>query len=505
MTKANRFVATVRRTVILVAIKKCNLQSKWTGSSQPEPSADPARADRAQKEIMDSLKENKDEIADVKHIVNEKIARMEATLHNFLETLRKDGAVKNDVVTEPEEDIKHDFTKESEPPTRIMAQRSPVVSPRQPYQPMEIDMNSATENGTTEVTSGSIHVVHATAAHRLLNWPIVQRMLGGYPGALNEDYVMQLEERKGLLRLFGSGQGIDRWDGVGSGDPGSPASSTSSDGLKGGSSISFPNSYGIDLGFPNMPDGKFFNNQADHPGGLNKDGTLKLDRATMLRLEQSYLDNMHICHPFLDKTRLRSMIERVHSRANPGDSKSPHFPNLSGVDPVRSLKRKHSNGESQPDPNASGTGRYSEQPLERRVSTAIVLLVMALGKIFEHKADLPGPIPEVRKEKFSPGNTSSPHSHTPSPATAVSSPASIVEQRLSSPLIRKNDRNFDIIPGLAYFARATEMLGGIQGNDLPHVQANLLAALYTSQLACTIESWTWIHHACRACHFLVRE
>jgi hypothetical protein len=70
---------------------------------------------------------------------------------------------------------------------------------------------------------------------------------------------------------------------------------------------------------------------------------------------------------------------------------------------------------------------------------------------------------------------------------------------------REGDRNVDVIPGLAYFTRAAEILGALQGgNDLLHVQANLLAALYTSQMACVIESWTWIQSACRACHFLVK-
>jgi hypothetical protein len=49
--------------------------------------------------------------------------------------------------------------------------------------------------------------------------------------------------------------------------------------------------------------------------------------------------------------------------------------------------------------------------------------------------------------------------------------------------------NLDIIPGLAYYAYATNILGNMQGgNNLRHVQAALLAALYAGQLAYPIQS-----------------
>ena len=461
---------------------------------------------------MDSLKENREET----HVLTERMAGLEAQMHEMLKALGKAAGVTVDRVKEPEEEVKHDFTKESETEnsTPVMARRSPVLSPRPAYQPMDMDAHSAAENEPTEIASGSVLVIHATAAHRLLSWPTVQRLLEGHPGAQNQDYVIQHEERKGLLRPYGKGQGVDRWDGAGSGGPGSPASSISSSPSTSSSDI-----YGVDLGLPNMSDGRFFNNQIDHPGGLNKDGTLKLDRSTMSRLERSYLDKMHIMHPFLDKTRLRKMIERVQAQANQSEivqTRWPHIPSSGGSDPVRSLKRKHSSGDSPPDSSVPVL-KSPEQALERRISTAIVLFVMALGKICEYTDPLPGPVPEIRREQSNTGTVNSPYSHTPSPATTISSPPAVTEQRLSSlnhrgpssgwtsSPYRKNDRNVDVIPGLAYFVRAAEIMGTVQGNDLSHIQANLLAGLYMSQLACTIESWTWITNACRICHFLIRE
>ena len=50
-------------------------------------------------------------------------------------------------------------------------------------------------------------------------------------------------------------------------------------------------------------------------------------------------------------------------------------------------------------------------------------------------------------------------------------------------------RNVDVISGLAYYAQATDILGNCHsGNDLVHVQANLLPGLYAGQMTHTFES-----------------
>ena len=329
-----------------------------------------------------------------------------------------------------------------------------------------------------ETSSGfGRYVNHAAATHKLLNWRCVRELFAGQ--ALDENYVMINEENKGLLRIYGEGQGRDNYDGTlsgtssclailtSSGDPGGNPSDASSDVLWGD----------CDLGYPNIVDGRFFNNEEDHLGGLTAQGTLKLDRATMTELQGSYLANIHILHPFLDKARLGHMVDKICSNYN---SKGPN-----------------------------------DQVLARRISTVIVLLVMALGKICLHEEPLPGFAGDTSK------NTSWFKEYdfpTLSPSISVSPPPSTSEMRGISGNTRKSvsglsnhrrvregDRNMDMIPGLAYFARATGILGGLQGNDLPFMQANLLAALYMAQLACVIESWTWIHHACRVCGFLVRD
>ena len=386
------------------------------------------------------------------------------------------------------------------------------------------------------VSYGSVVVDHTTGAHRLLRWPRIKSLLRRRP--LSEDYVMEMEERKGLIRLYGRGQGRDTYDGAAAG-PASPVTSTPSmrsDDVSRSPGSSPPDVWGTALGPPSCQ-GPRMSNQ-DHPGGLNPDGTLKLDWPTMERLRESYLKTLHILHPFLNKTRLSRMFQRVHyytSSSEPSQMRSPFMPHSSVARPDtvlnRATKRKHSTAAPSESPNEISTSSSSrglqEQPLERRTSTAIVLLVMALGKICEHRGQLPGPVPENQREPPYKENGTRPESPSyfdsprvkPSSTPSSASPSSNMSEhrpgstsRRSSteqqtfPPHHRSERNVDVIPGLAYFARAAEMLGVLNGGqDLMYVQACLLASLYTSQMACVLESWSWIQNACRACRFLVRE
>jgi hypothetical protein len=65
-------------------------------------------------------------------------------------------------------------------------------------------------------------------------------------------------------------------------------------------------------------------------------------------------------------------------------------------------------------------------------------------------------------------------------------------------------RNLNVIPGLAYFAAATDIIGNqLGGNSLLHVQANILASLYHGQLARIAEAQAYIHQAARALQVLL--
>ena len=62
----------------------------------------------------------------------------------------------------------------------------------------------------------------------------------------------------------------------------------------------------------------------------------------------------------------------------------------------------------------------------------------------------------------------------------------------------------DVIPGLAYCAVAGGILGELSGGTgLLHVQANLLAGLFTGQLTRIFPSYSYNFQACRACQVRV--
>lgn len=401
--------------------------------------------------------------------------------------------------------------------------------------------SSGLESSTTHDPPAKVD--HTTAAHRLLRWPSIRAVISKSKTASSwsEDYVMNLEEKKGVLRIYGRGEGQDASDG---GYPSSPLSSTASVRSDETSEARSPSSTFDGLWGAGFADTK----PMSEVGGLNPDGQLNIDPQTLRRLLSSYLDNIHILHPFLDKNLLTRMVERFSMVYNPSE-KDRKWTKLLFAMPAATMsldgrrdssshvqkpaKRKHSDGfyqSSGPD-LVSPSGQSAQQlPLERSISTSIVLLVLALGKICEWRDPLPGPVPDDVKEaphprpqSYSPlpSNTESPSglSVRQSPASSaqsvanasIASPVSGVPMENTSPRQINDDlltgaRNVDVIPGLAYYAHATDILGNCHGgNDLAHVQASLLAGLYAGQLARTFESWSWIHTACRACRYLVRE
>lgn len=378
--------------------------------------------------------------------------------------------------------------------------------------------------GVSAVQPVEVAIEHTTAAHRLLRWLSIKALLSKSKLAsnMNEDYVMTLEESRGLLRLYGIGEGHDAGDG---GHPSSPANSSNSARSDETPDVRSPASSSDGLWGAEFADAR----PTSEIGGLKTDGTLIVDTPTLRRLLQSYLDNIHILHPFLNKPTLHQMVETFAATYNPdrylsstrlSTVKSAPPQTLDGrVEPFGALqkpgKRKHSDGHFQPfasEPNGSSPQPVTHPPLERKISNAIVLLVMALGNICEWHEDLPGPLSPLNLDPSSPCSISIRQS-------PISSTQSVGNPSVASPLSgftpssrRMNDdslpgkRNVEIIPGLAYYAQATDIMGNLHGgNDLAHVQASLLAGLYASQLARTFESWTWINSACRACRYLVRE
>ena len=402
----------------------------------------------------------------------------------------------------------------------------------------EADENEADDKKIVEDDGElSIPIEHTTAAHKLLLWPSIQKLLGN---KWDDDYVMTLEERRGLIRVYGQGEGDDRSDFARG--PDSPiTNSPSSQGDNDPSQAYSPSTlWGtvltpyVGLERPKSPRAQ--------QGGLNSVGHLNTDSSKITQFQHSYVNNMHILHPFLDLKELSTMIHDFIQKYSPRKKTftTPfiHGNNTENASYHRSSKRKRSSEtlhsfmpEAGSSPNSSASiGATSIPPVARTIGNAIVLLVLALGSICEHKDVLPGPIhdptgdnPRYYPPQNAPHSGMSPTTSDPGtssgayPASANNSFSSLPGDNRTSlgrsystggyyePSDPSSLKNMDVIPGMAYFAYATDILGNLQGgNRLSHVHACLLAGLYTGQLAHPFASHGWISQASRACQVLVR-
>ncbi|KAF7933744.1 uncharacterized protein EAE98_003453 [Botrytis deweyae] len=417
----------------------------------------------------------------------------------------------------------------------------PVVGPVQPLEGSTPGALEEEEEGDP-VPPGQplIPVNHTTGAARLLLVPSVKQMINGGGGlpknVKDEKYPMLQEERRGLLRLFGRGEGID----LAQGYDRDPMTDHADSVVDTSSDVSSPagEEWG-QLGGMTPP-----SSAPDYPppvvGSIMSDGMPDFRKSVVLELVKSYKEHMNIMHPILIPRRLDALVESF-LKSIPSDSAKPKqvqnlasqhtshagFVNMKPPESPGS-KRKRSPGVGEP-PEISVAGGYGTfvkpgHP-SRSISTALVLVVLALGKICQERQKIPE-LPSDKDVENPWGHINSPVVRNGHPSPIQSSPTQSSE--LPSPqenidrfyprsrrtsiegdsyLARSGfrPRNVDVIPGLAYFALATDIIGNqLGGNSLQHVHVNILAGLYHGQLARVLESHSYIHQACRALQVILR-
>ncbi|KAK4614344.1 uncharacterized protein CLAFUR5_09229 [Fulvia fulva] len=371
---------------------------------------------------------------------------------------------------------------------------------------------------------------HRTAPHKLLLlWPSVRPLLAAAHVEHNDGYVMEAEDR-GVLRLWTRGEGIDENDGT---QPGGPASPARSEDSGEGANAPTPHAEGLwGSGFPSTPGSDVRRSDPYGAGGLKPNGEIDLDANVVNRLYDSYMKSLHIMHPFLDKRRLRRMFDVFIKRYSTGRPRATFAVGMQHDSDHRPMKRQRSNG-STANPGTGSDHDMRREQTERSPGNAIIYLVLALGKICEWRDPLPSIVPDSKLQ----ANTvvshqisgmrgfaaSSPISANikPSPMSPKSTPTtqptppSEANLRLNdsrsrrssvegSPMAPAGPRNLDVIPGVAYYAKAAEILGDQgDGNDLVHAQMFLLAGLYKGQLARVKESMSWFSMAGRAIMILL--
>jgi hypothetical protein len=381
--------------------------------------------------------------------------------------------------------------------------------------PNEGSQAQADQNDRAEDESAkfAMPLKHTTAVHHLFEWPSIKVLL---PKNISHTYVNDLEISRGLLRFFGCGEGEDKGDGH-EGAP-SPAPSSSSEGRRGDEDTSSASPHGVwgNGQLPPAPTSNEDRSVQEHPGGLSPLGGLMLDSAAVDAYFRSYMDNMHILHPFLEPKILRQMVHAFKKKY------SWDYRHKLGIvggkrkrEPTDSPTPKEEMDTSPPfGRNAlrPGAAAVSGSNIEHSVANAIVLLVMALGKVCAHRQPLPAPASTTSMTSSTPHMSHSVFSGDLPPAkSAPTSPFNHAHLNghgavgASSPS-NPQGKNMDLIPGLSYFAVAAGILGELPGgNDVSHIQANLLSGLYMGQLARIVPSLHYISAACRACQILIES
>ncbi|KAF2968363.1 hypothetical protein GQX73_g5190 [Xylaria multiplex] len=373
---------------------------------------------------------------------------------------------------------------------------------------------------------------HTTLASLLLKWPsinkLVHHILDDQKIRLVEEYPIQEEQQRGVLRVFGRGEGPN--SDTRSSDKGTPQDLSITDGEDASDVIAptpGPELWG-QVGSPVVG-----HNVNYKDGVLTADGNPDWDQNRILKYVKSFKDNILNMHPILIPKELDAMVrvflEQLPKSANtPSSNKANSYP-VGFIHPPPAVpevgnKRKRSpiGEELSPVTSFKKPGRPY-----RNIQSALVLLVFALGKICLHKGKIPdvvhepegftGNSPLVRNgvlaspSQGSPGLVPPSSSGLPSPkenerAILMSRRSSL--QGNSVPFGRASSshrRNLDVIPGLEYFALACDIMGADYGGFcLKHVYVHILAGLYHGQLGRVLESWEHISTASRKLQVVLR-
>ncbi|KAI1344892.1 hypothetical protein F5Y15DRAFT_10362 [Xylariaceae sp. FL0016] len=381
---------------------------------------------------------------------------------------------------------------------------------------------------------------HTTLANLLLKWPAIHSMVAHHLAAERiiyiDEFPIRQEQLRGMLRVFGRGEGFDADIRVA--DKLTPQDHTMTEAGEDCSDAASPAPTGEawgQVGSMTPPPAMEFKG-----GVINVEGNPDWDPNKVWKYVQSFKDNILNMHPIIIPRELDAIVTtflnalpKSTENSNKSGSISKkadlarfinHAPTTVPSMPETGHKRKRSPFGDEESPNVSH--KKPGRPF-RSVDNALVLLVFALGKICLHKEKIPDVVrdpeapshgsPSVRNgilasptQGSPPGLTSwSQSSSLPSPKEhdrAFMSRRSSLQGTNSLPRVtQSHKRNMDVVPGLEYFALATDIIGShLGGFNLKHVWVHILAGLYHGQLGRVLESWSYITSASRTLQVILR-
>ncbi|KAI6330757.1 hypothetical protein MCOR28_011565 [Pyricularia oryzae] len=341
---------------------------------------------------------------------------------------------------------------------------------------------------------------HTTGTGNLLMWPPIQNLVGPlleehgikYP----KTYPLSIEENRGLLHLYGRGEGN-----------------------KSGSEV--PNDFGL------LPSA-YSKDVAPSPpyndwGGMDTMETapcLRFDHEQVWKLVGSYKENMQNMHPIILPQDLDALIQKfLGSLSTICVTKSARPAPVAWFTAKHEVVGEKRKREDTDDGSGPKVVHQKSPTLSRDIQTAVVLCILALGEICLHKERIPDIVPTHGEMQGQGPFSSQPYPYEGSSASRNGVPPSPVQETpppvvwhptgsrrasFSGSTSEPMKRNIDVIPGLQYLANATDIMGNqMAGTSVWHVYARILAGLYYGQLGRVMESYWHIHDACiKAQHFL---
>ncbi|KAH6649692.1 hypothetical protein F5144DRAFT_588356 [Chaetomium tenue] len=365
----------------------------------------------------------------------------------------------------------------------------------------------------------SIPINHTTLAAFLLKWRPISFLVRDILESENVRYVdefpIRQEERRGVLRVWGRGEGLESSLRVDKADK---------EALRDVGVMEMALDDASDTGAPSPAD--CWGGISGSPGPIDGKPVMSMQtpdfsEVLVWKYVKSFHDNIQNMHPLIIPRELDAMVKLFLDTVQQSISRQPQsriakFVSTSSSQSETGSKRKRSpapDGAESP----SASPKSYKPAFQRSINNALVLLVLALGKICLHKDKIPDVVPVSEPPPHgsplarngypaSPVQGSSPSqaSHSaglPSPKDGSERPgpsrrASFQGGGASIRGGTSPKRNMDVIPGLDYFAYATDIMGGqLAGSSLRHIYAYLLAGLYHGQLGRVLESYAYIKEA----------
>ncbi|KAJ3453294.1 hypothetical protein MRS44_017541 [Fusarium solani] len=399
-------------------------------------------------------------------------------------------------------------------PLRMIAEDEMEVKPGPPIPPGE----------------PAIPLNHTTLASLLLEWPSIRELINHHlerEGVRHiSEYPISQEQNRGVLFVYGRGEDSH---------PSRHVRELADHGnldMAGGDSSDIvsplPASNCGQLSGLSTPD------QVEYKGGvLAFDVNPDFSESNVWAYVESFKENILSMHPVIQPDILdhwvRYFLDTLRTRSSEPQTPKPAFAVGGGSQTpteITGSKRKRSSGAyacEPPRPAPPRTGRP-----DRSIHSALVLSVLALGKICLHRDTVPDvvqssePLPhgsQVTRNGAAPPppNQGPPpgfsfHSHSSGLPLREEQGRSLDSRRSSIHglgAIRSGyglKKNYEITPGLEYFAYATDILGNHTGayNNMKNVYANVFAGLYHGQLARPMESFAFIHKASHKLQVIMR-